>query len=329
VHGKSHHRVGSFGRHVAWLDLVTADGEARRLAPDRDPELFWATVGGLGLTGVVTRAALRTIPVETSSMTVTTTRLPDLASTLATMRTTDADHTYSVAWIDTLARGRRLGRSVLTQGEHAPRAALTGRASAAPLAPPQPARLAAPAHLPGGLVRPLTVRAFNEAWFRKAPAHREGEIQSLATFFHPLDGVAGWNRLYGPRGFVQYQCVVPDDADDTLTRVVERVSGEGHASFLSVLKRFGPASPGLLSFPMPGWTLALDLPARPGLAALLEELDDLVVAAGGRVYLAKDARLGPERLRKMYPRLEEFRQVRRQVDPAGVFRSDLSRRLGL
>jgi decaprenylphospho-beta-D-ribofuranose 2-oxidase len=262
-------------------------------------------------------------------MTVTTTRLPDLGATLAAMRATDDEFTYSVAWIDTLARGRRLGRSVLTQGEHAARTALTGRAVEAPLSPPRPVRLSAPAHLPGGLVRPLTVRAFNEAWYRKAPARREGEVQSLGTFFHPLDGVGGWNRLYGPRGFVQYQCVVPDDADETLARIVGRVSGEGHASFLSVLKRFGPASPGPLSFPMPGWTLALDLPARAGLAALLEELDGLVEAVGGRVYLAKDARLGAERLERMYPRLEEFRRVRREVDQAGVFRSDLSRRLGL
>ncbi|GAA2153101.1 FAD-binding oxidoreductase [Nocardioides koreensis] len=329
VHGKSHHVAGSFGEHVVSLDLVTADGATRTLGPDRDPELFWATVGGMGLTGVITRAELRTIPVETSSMSVTTTRLPDLDAAMAAMRSTDAGFTYSVAWIDTLARGRSMGRSVLSQGEHATRGELAGRAARHPLSPPGRPRLAAPRRLPGGLVRPATVRAFNEAWFHKAPRHRSGEIQSIASFFHPLDGVGAWNRLYGPRGFVQYQCVVPDDAEETMTRIVERISGQGHASFLSVLKRFGPGDPGLLSFPMAGWTLALDLPAHPGLATLLEELDELVVGVGGRVYLAKDARVGPARLREMYPRVDDFLAVRRRVDPARVFRSDLSRRLEL
>ncbi|MFC4784660.1 FAD-binding protein [Nocardioides sp. MAHUQ-72] len=329
VHGKSHHVVGSIGRHVDWLELVTADGETRRIGPDTDPDLFWATVGGMGLTGVITRAALRTIPVETSYVSVTTTRLPDLRATMAAMRETDADHTYSVAWIDTLARGRRLGRSVLSQGEHATRDQLGGAAARQPLATPRGPRLAAPRHLPGGLVRPVTVRAFNELWFRKAPAHRTGEIQSLSTFFHPLDGVGGWNHLYGPRGFVQYQCVVPDGAEDVMARILERITEQGHASFLSVLKRFGPGNPGLLSFPMAGWTVALDLPAHPALGGLLDHLDELVVTAGGRVYLAKDARLAPERLGRMYPRLDDFRDVRRRVDPSGVFRSDLSRRLEL
>jgi len=329
VHGKSHHVAGSFGRHVVSLDLVTADGETHVIGPDRDPELFWATVGGMGLTGVVTRAVLRTIPVETSFMSVTTSRLPDLAGAMTAMRTTDERFTYSVAWIDTLARGRGMGRSVLSQGEHATRDELTGRAAGHPLRAPGRPRLAAPPHLPGGLVRHATVRAFNEAWFRKAPERREGEIQPLSTFFHPLDGVASWNRLYGPRGFVQYQCVVPDDAAESMARIVDRISRQGHASFLSVLKRFGAGNESPLSFPMAGWTLALDLPAHPGLATLLDGLDDLVVAAGGRVYLAKDARLGPERLREMYPRLDDFLAVRRRVDPTGVFRSDLSRRLEL
>ena len=329
VHGKSHHVAGSFGQHVVSLELVTADGATHTIGPDLEPELFWSTVGGMGLTGVITSAVLRTIPVETSSMSVTTTRLPDLDAAMAAMRSTDAGFTYSVAWIDTLARGRSLGRSVLSQGEHATRDELAGRAGRHPLLPPGSPRLAAPPHLPGGLVRRATVRAFNEAWFRKAPRHRSGEIQSVSSFFHPLDGVAAWNRLYGPRGFVQYQCVVPDDAEETMSRIVERISGQGHASFLSVLKRFGSGNPGPLSFPMAGWTLALDLPAHPDLATLLEELDQLVVAVGGRVYLAKDARLGAARLREMYPRLDDFLDVRRRVDPARVFQSDLSRRLEL
>lgn len=329
VHGKSHHVTGSFGAHVVSLELVTADGTRHDLGPDQDPELFWATVGGMGLTGVITRATLRTLPVESSFMTVTTRRLPDLDAVMGAMRETDGAFTYSVAWIDTLTRGRSMGRSVLSQGEHATRGELTGRAAARPLVAPGAPRLAAPRGLPTSLVRPSTVRAFNETWFRKAPRHREGELQPLAAFFHPLDGIADWNRLYGPAGFVQYQCVVPDDQEQAMVRIVERISGQGRASFLSVLKRFGPGGSGLLSFPMAGWTLAIDLPAGPGLSGFLDGLDDEVVAAGGRVYLAKDARLAPDRLRAMYPRLEEFLAVRHRVDPGRVFQSDLSRRLGL
>jgi decaprenylphospho-beta-D-ribofuranose 2-oxidase len=324
VHGKSHHVTGSFGRHVVDLDLVLASGETRTVGPDRDPELFWATVGGLGLTGVVTAATLRTIPVETAYAEVTTQRLPDLDAVMGEMREGDRHFTYSVAWIDTLARGAALGRSVLSRGEHATRDRVTADE---PLAPPRPPRLAVPFTPPANLVVPLGVRAFNEAWFRRAPRHRTGEIQSLAQFFHPLDGVAGWNRAYGPRGFVQYQLVVPDHEDATLVRVMEQISAARLPSFLAVLKRFGPGNDGPLSFPMAGWTLAYDVPAHPGLAPLLARLDEQVVAAGGRVYLAKDARLHPALLPAMYPRLDEFRAVRERVDPDRVFRSDLARRL--
>jgi decaprenylphospho-beta-D-ribofuranose 2-oxidase len=325
VHGKSHHVAGSFGRQVVDLDLVLASGETRTVGPDRDPELFWATVGGLGLTGVVTAATLRTIPVETAYAEVTTQRLGNLDEVMREMREGDRDFTYSVAWIDTMARGAALGRSVLSRGEHATR----DRVGGDPLPVPRPPRLALPLTPPVNLVTPLAVRAFNEAWFRRAPRHRSGEIQTLAQFFHPLDGVAGWNRAYGPHGFVQYQLVVPDDQDAALVRILERIADARLPCFLAVLKRFGPGNPGPLSFPMAGWTLAYDVPARPGLAPLLDHLDQLVAGAGGRVYLAKDSRLSPRLLPAMYPRLDEFRAVRERVDPDRVFRSDLSRRLAL
>jgi len=174
-----------------------------------------------------------------------------------------------------------------------------------------------------------SVRAFNGLWFHKAPRHREGELQTLAAFFHPLDGVGDWNRLYGPSGFVQYQLVVPDAAEEVVHEAVRRLAASGRASFLAVLKRFGPANDGLLSYPVAGWTLALDLPARPGLAPVLDNLAARVAEAGGRVYLAKDSRLSARTFAAMYPRADEFARVRDRVDPARILASDLARRLGL
>ncbi|MCG5216235.1 FAD-binding oxidoreductase [Streptosporangium sp. KLBMP 9127] len=319
VHGKNHRRDSSFGAHLRSLTLVTADGATRVLRPG-DP-LFWATVGGMGLTGVIAEATFACLPVETSRMRVDIERTRDLDETLEVMAATG--DRYSVAWIDLMARGR----SVLTRGDHATRDDLPGIAD--PLAFAPVTRLTAPPWAPNGLLNPLTVRAFNEAWYRRArPAH--GLIQGLGPFFHPLDSIKGWNRLYGSRGFVQYQFVVPDGAEETLRRIVDRLSADGVPSFLGVLKRLGPGTPGPLSFPMPGWTLALDVPAgRRGLAGLLRMFDGWVAEAGGRVYLAKDSRLPGGMMAAMYPRLGEWRAVRAEADPDNVFRSDLARRLDL
>lgn len=329
IHGKNHHVDGSFCRHVTSLTLVTPTG-THELGPDNEPELFWATAGGMGLTGVVTRATLRMQPVETSFVTVDTARFEDLDAVMAEMEHTDSAYRYSVAWVDCMGRGGHLGRAVLTRGDHSPSSALhPGRRSAALRAPGQP-RLRVPVAAPWGLLTAATMAAFNELWFRKAPRHRAGAIEPLGSFFHPLDGVADWNLLYGSRGFVQYQFVVPDQHDEIVRVAIGRMSASGVPSFLAVLKRFGPGDPGPLSFPRAGWTLALDFPlGPPALAPLLDELDELVAGAGGRVYLAKDARLRPELLTRMYPRAGEFNEVRRRVDPEGVLRSDLSTRLGL
>ncbi|MEU6156918.1 FAD-binding oxidoreductase [Streptomyces sp. NPDC047130] len=330
IHGKNHHVSGSFSRHVLSMELLTADGSIRTVSPG-DP-LFDATCGGMGLTGVVLTASLRLQPVQTSLMAVDTERATDLDDLMARLTATDHHYRYSVAWIDLLARGRATGRAVLTRGDHAPLDALprSSRARRDPLAF-RPSRLpAAPSFLPDGLLGRTTVGVFNELWYRKAPRRRTGELQRLPAFFHPLDGVPHWNRVYGRGGFVQYQFVVGHGEEETLRRVVRRVSDHRCPSFLAVLKRFGDGDPGWLSFPTAGWTLALDIPAGlPGLGELLDGLDEEVASAGGRVYLAKDARLRPELLPAMYPRLDEFRALRAELDPRGVFTSDLSRRLGL
>ncbi|MCX4548742.1 FAD-binding oxidoreductase [Streptomyces sp. NBC_01500] len=328
IHGKNHHVSGAFSRHVRSLDLLTADGTVHTTAPGA--ALFDATAGGLGLTGVILSATVQLLPVETSSMSVDTERATDLDDLMARLTATDHHYRYSVAWIDLLARGASTGRSVLTRGEHAPLDALPARARRAPLSF-RPGRLPAPPpFLPDGLLGRTSVGIFNELWYRRAPRLRRGEIQRLTTFFHPLDGVPHWNRIYGRGGFVQYQFVVGYGQEETLRRIVRRISARGCPSFLAVLKRFGEADPGWLSFPLPGWTLALDIPANlTGLGTFLDELDEEVVGAGGRVYLAKDSRLRPDHLAAMYPRLDDFRALRAELDPGSVFTSDLSRRLGL
>ncbi|MFF8398652.1 FAD-binding protein [Streptomyces sp. NPDC016172] len=328
IHGKNHHVSGSFARHVLALELLTADGEIRTVIPGTP--LFDATAGGMGLTGVILTATIRLQPVETSLMSVDTERATDLDDLMARLAATDHRYRYSVAWIDLLARGAATGRAVLTRGDHAPLDALPARLRRDPLAFRTPRLPATPAILPEGLLTRTTVGLFNELWYRKSPRARTGQLQRISGFFHPLDGVPHWNRVYGRGGFVQYQFVVGYGREDALRRIVRRISERRCPSFLAVLKRFGESDPGWLSFPVPGWTLALDIPAGlPGLGAFLDELDEEVAAAGGRVYLAKDARLRPELLAAMYPRLDDFRELRGRLDPRGVFVSDLARRLSL
>ncbi|GHH89923.1 FAD-binding oxidoreductase [Streptomyces capillispiralis] len=330
IHGKNHHVSGSFSRHVLSLELLTADGRVRTVVPGTP--LFEATAGGMGLTGVILTATIRLLPVETSLMCVDTERAADLDDLMARLADTDHRYRYSVAWIDLLARGAATGRAVLTRGDHAPLDALPRRTRARgePLSFRTTRLPAAPSFVPEGLLSRTTVGLFNELWYRKAPRARTGQLQRIPAFFHPLDGVPHWNRVYGRSGFVQYQFVVGHGREDALRRIVRRISGRRCPSFLAVLKRFGDADPGWLSFPVPGWTLALDVPAAlPGLGAFLDELDEEVAGAGGRVYLAKDSRLRPDVLAAMYPRLDDFRALRTALDPRGVFTSDLARRLHL
>lgn len=331
VHGKNHHGEGSFANHVHWLKLVDGNGQLRELSPS-DPasaDAFWATAGGMGLTGVIVEACFRLIPISSSLISVDTTRFRELDALMAAMVDADARYRYSVAWVDSL---NPAGRGVLTCGDHASREQVlaSNGTGADPLHYDPKALAGTPSLLPGGLLNNFTVRAFNEAWYRKAPKQREGELQAISPFFHPLDGVSNWNRIYGPAGFLQYQFAVPDAAAHLVASTLEGLRRIGAPSFLTVLKRFGPGNPGPLSFPMPGWTLAADVSAAvPGLFALLEQLDAQVAEAGGRLYLAKDSRQSAAMLARSYPRLDAWRQQRALLDPRGVFSSDLARRVNL
>ncbi len=325
VHGKNHHVDGSIAPHVVSMRLVTPTG-THRLSPTEQPELFWATMGAMGLTGIISEVTLRLLPIESDQVLVDTDRFDTLDAVMEAMKSGDERYRYSVAWVDCMTRGASMGRAILTRAQHARR----GEVESASLASPAPAKLAVPFDAPSGLLNTASIRIFNELWFRKAPRHREREAQSISSFFHPLDFVRGWNRLYGSRGFVQYQFVVPDEAAETVTRAISTLSQSGVPSFLAVLKRFGAANPAPLSFPIPGWTLALDLPVGPAkLPGVLDELDALVLDAGGRVYLAKDSRLDAPTALAMYPRLREFQALKDAIDPEHVITSDLARRLGL
>lgn len=329
IHGKNHHVDGSFSDHVIEMTVHTPTG-THSISRTSDPELFRATAGGLGLTGVVGDATIQMVPIATSQMLVDTERADNLDDVMARMVEGDNRYRYSVAWIDCLARGATLGRSVLTRGDHAPLAALTNAWMSDPLAFDPKTRVRAPSAVPTGLLNRFSIKAFNELWFRKAPRAQRDHLESITSFFHPLDMIDGWNRLYGSRGFLQYQYAVPDSEAETVRLTLERLAAAQCASFLAVLKRFGPGNHNYLSFPTPGWTLALDIPASiDGLAALLDDLDELIAGAGGRIYLAKDSRLRPELLEAMYPQLDQFRSVCNRVDPQHRMRSDLDRRLGI
>ncbi len=329
VHGKNHHRDGSIANYIEELVLVSPDG-THLLSRTSDPDLFWATCGGMGMTGVIVEATLQLVPIESAYVTVDTDRTNDLDSCMELLSSGDERYRYSVAWVDGRMKGRHLGRSVITSGDHAKVADLTVQQRHAPLAYDPKQLLRVPLTPPISMVNNLTLLGFNELWYRRSPEHREGETQTINTFFYPLDMLGGWNRLYGPRGFTQYQFVIPFGEEEVVRYALERLQQAGCPSSLVVLKRFGAADAAPMSFPIAGWTLALDIPlGSSSLAVALDDLDRHVANAGGRVYLAKDGRVRPELVRTMYPRLGEFVAQCQRVDPKGKIASDLSRRIGL
>jgi FAD/FMN-containing dehydrogenase len=325
VHGKNHHRDGSFGRFVDRLVLQVADGSVVECGPSLQRELFLATVGGMGLTGLITEVTLRLQPVESAWMVVESEPVPGLGAMLDGLRDAGKDWPYTVGWFDCLARGAALGRGILMRGRHASR-------TEAPAEPPsEPRQFAVPLDGPEWLLSPILMRGFNAAyyWSRARRTRGAGRPVPYHGFFYPLDAIGGWNRLYGRRGFLQYQCVVPRAAGaPVVAELLERVVEAGTASFLAVIKDCGPESDAYLSFLLEGTTLALDLPYRgPRTEALVHDLNATVIAAGGRVYLAKDAVTRAEDFRRMVPRFAEWRKVRDRWDPEHRFRSALSVRL--
>jgi FAD/FMN-containing dehydrogenase len=331
VHGKNHHAEGSIARYIDDIDLVLPTGEALVCSRDEQTELFFATLGGMGLTGFIRSASIRLRRVETSSITVTYSRARNLSECFDLFGDDTAGanaQPYAVAWIDCLARGASLGRSVIMAGRHTRHDELPSdeRRSALRL-PPEPTKRV-PVEFPSAALNRYSVRAFNAAYYHR---HDDGvRIEPFHQFFYPLDAVAHWNRIYGKRGFQQYQVVIPFEAAERgMRELLGALARSGRASFLAVLKTMGAASGGPLSFPMPGWTLALDLPNRPGLGGLLRELDAITLSFNGRRYLAKDASLDPDHVPRMYNRLDEFRALRRRIDPERRLSSSLSRRLGL
>lgn len=330
VHGKNHHRDGGFGHHVEELKLVLPGGETVSCSREENADLFAATVGGMGLTGTIIEATFRLKPVETGWMRQRTVVAADLDEAMAALQGT-ADATYSVAWIDCAARGTSLGRSLIYAAEHATRAEVEAlRPGANPFPPPKAGRLAVPFDLPAWTLNRWSVVAFNEIYFRRGTAMAGRPfLVHWDPYFFPLDGIQGWNRLYGRRGFIQHQCVVPAPAArSTLGAILDIISRRANPSFLAVLKQLGPSF-GHLSFPLDGYTLALDLPVTSDVFPLLDEIDRLVVAAGGRLYLAKDSRQSRETFEAGYPGLARFRDIRRAVGADGHIVSRLSARLGI
>ncbi len=328
VHGKNHHVEGGFGNFVDWIEIMDAKGEIRRASRQENPELFDWTLGGMGLTGVILRAAIRLRPVETGWIRQHSRATPDLDATIAGLEAADSA-LYSVAWIDCLAGGRKLGRAVIMTGEHAALDTLPMRFRRIPFGPPPRRKLRIPFDLPGFALNRWSVRAFNSLYHRAGTRRSGTAYVPWESYFYPLDSILGWNRIYGRRGLLQFQCVLPpQSARAGLEALLRMTSAAGQGSFLAVLKKMGAGS-GRFSFPMPGYTLALDFPATERVLSLMNDLDRITLEHGGRFYLAKDARLAAATLRAADPRADDFARMRRDTGAAEHFASLQSRRLEL
>jgi decaprenylphospho-beta-D-ribofuranose 2-oxidase len=330
IHGKNHHSAGSFGNHVRSMDLLTADGQLHHLTPDGDEaQLFWATVGGNGLTGIILRAVVAMTPTETAYFIADGDVTPTLEDTIALHSNgSENDYTYSSAWFDAISGPPKLGRAAISRGSLATLDQLPTKLQKNPLKFDAPQLLTFPDIFPNGLANKYTFGPIGELWYRKSGTYR-GKVQNLTQFYHPLDMFGEWNRGYGSDGFLQYQFVVPTEAVDEFKRIIVDIQRSGHYSFLNVFKLFGPGNQAPLSFPIPGWNICVDFPIKAGLNEFVTELDRRVLEFGGRLYTAKDSRTTADTFHAMYPRIDEWIKVRRKVDPAGIFASDMARRLEL
>jgi FAD/FMN-containing dehydrogenase len=309
--------------------LIVADGTIASCSATENPELFRATIGGMGLTGIITVVTFRLIRVETAYIRQETVVAPNLDASMRAFEESKG-WTYTVAWIDGLAKGNALGRSLIYRGEHAHLDELDERKAKRPFSAKQPLPLAVPFYLPNFMLSRLTVKAFNAGYYLNG-ARKEGmQIAGWFPYFFPLDAIADWNRIYGPRGFIQHQCVVPKATSrDAIGEILSVIGRIGSPSFLAVLKLLGPDEDGLMTFPMEGYTLAIDFPVSKKTLELAKELDRIVARYGGRLYLAKDARQDRSMVEMGYPNIEKFRALRRQTGASEKFRSLQSERLGL
>lgn len=325
VHGKNHHVEGSFSQHIIEMDVMVADGTVLTCSPHELPDLFEATCGGMGLTGVVMRVKFRLKKIETAYVKQKQLKARNLEEMIHFFETYK-HYTYSMAWLDCLTKGDQFGRGILIVGEHARLEDLDSRQRKNPLALPSKPRITFPFNLPSWALNTLTVKAFNFLYYGKNFRKEINNVVSYEPFFYPLDAILHWNRGYGKKGFVQYQFVLPLSAKQGLIDILRRIGEEGMGSFLVVLKVFGRQN-SMISFPREGYTLALDFPVRKGLFEFLDELDAIVLKYGGRLYMSKDARMKPEVLEQGYPELDKFKNIVERYNPSAKFCSLQSDRL--
>ncbi|MDK4322069.1 FAD-binding oxidoreductase [Corynebacterium pseudodiphtheriticum] len=337
IHGKNHHSAGSFGNHVVSMDLLVASGKILTLKPegsedDPDGELFWATVGGMGLTGIIVHATIRMTKTETAFFIADGDLTSNFDETIEFHADgSEADYTYSSAWFDAISPEPKLGRAAISRGSLATLdelKELAPKLAKDPLKFSAPQLITVPDIFPNFTMNKLTMQAVGQAWWLKSGEYR-GQVQNLTQFYQPLDLIGEWNRGYGSRGFLQYQFVVPREATSELKSIVRSIQASGHYSALNVFKLFGEGNRAPLSFPMPGWNICVDFPIKPGLGHFLDELDKRVLDFGGRLYLAKESRTSAEKFHQMYPQMQSWLNTRNEIDPTGVFASDMSRRLEL
>jgi FAD/FMN-containing dehydrogenase len=325
VHGKNHHVDGSFSNHIVDMDIMLANGESITCSPTINKDLFEATYGGMGLTGIITRVKFKLKKIESSYIKQKQVKAENLEE-LIQLFENYKHYTYSVAWIDCLKKGKHFGRSILILGEHALQQELNEQQQKNPLELPKDKQINFPINLPSWVLNSLTVKMFNFLYYGKNFKKEINNIVSYEPFFYPLDAILNWNRGYGKKGFIQYQFVLPLEAKEGLISILHKISDAGLGSFLAVLKVFGKQE-SLISFPKEGYTLALDFPVRKGLFEFCDELDKIVLQYGGRLYMSKDARMKPAVLTAGYPSLDEFKSIVKKYNPDSTFLSDQSERL--